>query len=427
MIFFFTLIMFFFGCIHGDGESSPSGEFTLRAEVVEALEDGPLVVKATLCYHGNQPAEVYWKYWNANANIEIPQNWKARSIVRLLIGASEGRRRLAPGAEITESLRIHNEYSGIVSGKAILTVRWNVYAAGKGAEPGNLIAELSVPLEIDIPPATPERLAALRERMEEQLRRRDLSERDRRTVANDILDTQHHALAPVAWEMIGTPGRIDPTDGLIRFVAECSEDLPDLDVRLAKLAADPKWPATRDGLNYLQNRKTDLSPTAWKTLTEADSVWTRALVYRFFPERCDKDWKAALLQELRTQTQPPPASQFNRLLADLDDDDFNVREQASAQLTRLGERVETPLRHAQDGTLSPEARRRVDEILRKLRDEKEPPECIRTLRWMESSTMPETGEILEALAQGSPDDWLTRQAKKQLEQWHKAQQPPPGK
>ena len=58
---------------------------------------------------------------------------------------------------------------------------------------------------------------------------------------------------------------------------------------------------------------------------------------------------------------------------------------------------------------------------------KQPPECIRTLQWLEWSTTPETGEILEALAQGSPDAWLTQQAKKQLAQWRKEQQPMPDK
>ena len=92
---------------------------------------------------------------------------------------------------------------------------------------------------------------------------------------------------------------------------------------------------------------------------QADSPWARALTYRFFPERCDKDWKAALFQDLRTQTQPLPSAQFDRLLADLDSDDFDLRQQASARLMRLGERVEAQLRHAQDGHLSPEASRRV--------------------------------------------------------------------
>ncbi len=187
--------------------------------------------------------------------------------------------------------------------------------------------------------------------------------------------------------------------------------------------ADPKWPAAWDTLNYLTKRKTDLSPAAWKTLTDVESVWTRSLTYVFFAQRCEKDWKESLFQDLRTQTQPLPSSQFDRLLADLDSDDFDVREQASARLMRLGERVEAQLRHAQDDPLSPEAARRVRGLLDKLRDVKQPPDCLRTLEWLASSDRPEAGEILEVLAQGAPDAWLTRQAKAKRTEWRKAQGP----
>ena len=86
--------------------------------------------------------------------------------------------------------------------------------------------------------------------------------------------------------------------------------------------------------------------------------------------------------------------------------------------------MEAQLRHARDGGLSAEAGRRVSDILGKLRDVKQPPECVRTLQWLESSTTPETGEILEALADGRPDAWLTQQAKKQLAEWRKEQERP---
>ncbi len=341
------------------------------------------------------------------------------------MGVSVGKLELAPGENKSETLRVHHEYANIPSGKVAVVVKWSIYApCTDDRHPGPPVAQLSTPLEIDVAPATPERLAALRKRMEEQLHQPDLSDWDRRRLGEDILDTRHHALAPVAWQMIESPGPLDPTRKPIEFVAECPEDSKDLDARVAKLIAGPDWPAAWDALNFLTNRKADLSPAAWKTLTEADNVWTRALVYIFFPQRCDKGWKASLFQDLRTQTQPLSSSQFDRLLADLDDDDFDVREQASARLLRFGERVEAQLRHAQDGPLSPEAARRVRSLLDKLRDVKQPPDCLRTLEWLASSDRPEAGEILEVLAQGAPDAWLTQQAKAKRAQWRKAQGPP---
>ena len=237
--------------------------------------------------------------------------------------------------------------------------------------------------------------------MEEQLREPDLSDWDQRRLGEDIIDTRHCALAPVAWRLIESPRRFDLTRELIEFVSECPDDAQDLDVRVAKLAADPTWPGASDAFDFWRKRKTDLSPAAWKTLTESESVWTRALTFVVFPQRCGKEWKESLLQDLRTQTQPLPPSQFDHLLADLDSDDFDVREKASARLMRLGERVEAQLRHRQDGPLSPEAARRVRDLLDKLRSVKQPPDCLRTLEWLGASDRPEADEILEVLAQGA--------------------------
>ena len=79
-------------------------------------------------------------------------------------------------------------------------------------EPPTLIADLSFPLEIDIEPATPAKLAALRTGdMANKLSRPDLSREERHGLVDDILDTRHAALAAVAWRLIESPEWSDQT------------------------------------------------------------------------------------------------------------------------------------------------------------------------------------------------------------------------
>ena len=89
------------------------------------------------------------------------------------------------------------------------------------------------------------------------------------------LDTRHHALAPFAWRLIEEQRWPGATYDLIRFVAECPEVYPELDARLARLAAEPGWGGTHDVFAYWERWQIELPPTAWKVLTEAESVWTR--------------------------------------------------------------------------------------------------------------------------------------------------------
>ena len=397
-----------------------NSDFALKAEVIEALEGGPLVVKATLTYRGREPTEVRGQSGEPSTEVEGFTGWRPRQppifqISDICLGVWK----LSPGDEKVEIRRLHEDYMGIASGKARVKVKWNVYSPGRTPE---LIASPSVAVEADIPPATPRRLAMLRKRMEQQILRPNLTYDDRRDLQLDLICTRHHALAPVAWQMIEFPDKQDCTSELIRFVSECPEECPDLDMRLATMAANPDWAGTPATFSFWRGRGTDLSPAAWKTLTEAESVWTRAFTYVTFPRRCGKEWKATLLQDLRDQSQPLPISQFDRLMADLDDDDFAVREKASARLARLGERVEGELGRALDRPLSAEARRRVAAALDRVREAKQPPECARALDSFWAA--PEEGELLQVLAEGAPGAWLTQQAKAKLVQWRKARGSP---
>ena len=263
-----------------------------------------------------------------------------------LFGPLVGSQVFAHGDQAAETTFVHHGYEAVPSGPVMLDVEWPLYAASTdGKSPGPLIASLHACLKLDIPAATPERLAALRKRLQSQLRQPGLSDKDHLALTKEVVYTRHEACTPVAWQMIEAPRPLDWTTDLIHFLSQFPEERHDLDARLAKLGTDPDGPGPMDAFNYWKKCKTGVPPKAWPTLEKAENVWTRALLYVNFPKQCGKQWKDALLEDLGGLSKAVPSTQFDRLLADLDSDDFDVREKASAQLIRLGERVEVQLRH----------------------------------------------------------------------------------
>jgi WD40 repeat protein len=106
------------------------------------------------------------------------------------------------------------------------------------------------------------------------------------------------------------------------------------------------------------------------------------------------------------------AETTRRLLAKLESDDLTTRERATKELGKLGDVAESLLRQALRQKPSLELRRRAERLLEKLAVES--PKRLRTrravevLEWLET---PESRRLLEELAGGEADAWLTREAK----------------
>lgn len=124
---------------------------------------------------------------------------------------------------------------------------------------------------------------------------------------------------------------------------------------------------------------------------------------------------------LRQRLQKPTsadAEKIARLLADLDSEQFQVRERAGLGLQELGMWAEPAMRQALRKRPSLEVRRRLGPILEKLDSGMRTAEELRILRavevleWIAS---PEARRVLEELAGGSPDGWLTQEAKSSLQ------------
>jgi RNA polymerase sigma factor (sigma-70 family) len=110
------------------------------------------------------------------------------------------------------------------------------------------------------------------------------------------------------------------------------------------------------------------------------------------------------------------AKRLARLIADLDDERFSVREKVSTELAEYGDRAEPALRKTLQGQPSLEVRRRIEAILvelnrpltaGQLRDRR----AVEVLEQID--TLP-TQEVLQALAKGAPGARLTREAKAAL-------------
>jgi HEAT repeat protein len=115
-------------------------------------------------------------------------------------------------------------------------------------------------------------------------------------------------------------------------------------------------------------------------------------------------------------------ARIDKLLAELDDDEYSVREHATQELMKAGKAVEKAVRDALKKSPSAEARRRLEVILEKLGPAALPPEVLRASRAVEVLEQIGTAEarkVLETLAKGKTDEALARDAKGALERLSK--------
>jgi hypothetical protein len=113
---------------------------------------------------------------------------------------------------------------------------------------------------------------------------------------------------------------------------------------------------------------------------------------------------------------PVNGDRLARLIRELDDDQFTVRQKATRELEKLAELAEPALRRLLSDRPSLEARRRAERLLAKL----DHPSLrllqeLRALAVLEYIGSPNAREILAALSKGAPQSRLTQEAKASLE------------
>ncbi len=112
-----------------------------------------------------------------------------------------------------------------------------------------------------------------------------------------------------------------------------------------------------------------------------------------------------------------------KLLAALDGDDFEGREKASRELTNLGDLAGPAVRQALAGKPSPEARRRLEELARKLDgpvEDAEEARAVRCVEVLEHIGSADARKLLEELSHGAAGARWTREATAALERLNRA-------
>ncbi len=166
-------------------------------------------------------------------------------------------------------------------------------------------------------------------------------------------------------------------------------------------------------------------PTVALSAADLDRLWTdlggldASRAFRAFQKMVQASERT--LPFLRKQVlavRAPDPQQIARLISQLDDRQFSVREDAERELAKLGELAEPALRKALAGSPSVELRRRAERLLAKLEGpltRPEPLRAVRVVEVLEHIGSSEARELLTTLAQGAPQARLTREAQHAVE------------
>ncbi len=142
----------------------------------------------------------------------------------------------------------------------------------------------------------------------------------------------------------------------------------------------------------------------------------RALQARWTLTAAPEETLALMKDRLRPVPEVDP-QRLRRLLADLDSDEFAVRDKARVALEELGDLAEPALREALAGHPTLELRQRAKPLLERLQGPVTRPEVLRGLRAvavLEGIGTPPARRLLEELAAGAAGARLTREAKASL-------------
>jgi WD40 domain-containing protein len=124
---------------------------------------------------------------------------------------------------------------------------------------------------------------------------------------------------------------------------------------------------------------------------------------------------ASFLGERLRPAHSAKKEEVDRLIADLDSDDFQIRDKATSELDELGDTIKPALQKVIDGQPSAEVRSRVNRLLEKLATPA--PELLRNLRTLEALEAvggPEARQVVHKIANGAAEAQLTRDAKAAL-------------
>jgi RNA polymerase sigma factor (sigma-70 family) len=174
---------------------------------------------------------------------------------------------------------------------------------------------------------------------------------------------------------------------------------------------------TRDPLSIIAGRKLPPRDLSAKELGElwgelnGDNSFRAAQVIQTL-SAAPKQTVAFLDKQLKPVAEPDH-ERIARLIADLDSEQFAVRQKASAELEKFGDLAEPALRKKLSAELpSLEVRRRMERLLERLNDDPTADQLRvrRALQALEAIGTPEAQTVLDKLARGAEGDRQSREA-----------------
>ncbi len=151
----------------------------------------------------------------------------------------------------------------------------------------------------------------------------------------------------------------------------------------------------------------------WADLAGEDACRAYAALWRL------AEMPEAAIPFLRRHLQPATNAEsqaIRQLIADLDSNDFAIREKTFEQLAKLGPIAEPVLQQVLEQKPTPEARRRMQDLLDRIDQQPPAGEALRLLRALHvlDTTGVEGRRLLRELAKGAEGAWLTQQARAAL-------------
>ncbi len=437
-------------------------EFSLKPTVVSAIEGGPLVVKATVTYHGRDSVSVEESFGRPLVFMNNAGEYRARFVrgsgsgIRRSQALAISSLRLDRGGTITALTAVHRNYSAIPAGKNSLQFSWAFYRpcedtnsrveATRTSDPNEWkrvfeererekrkLVEFNETFEVEIQPATRENLLGCAKKLHSLL--------DTAKTLEDFDIVLQHVLHTPRKEFADVSARLLNCRLLHRYHYEIAQGM-------LKSAA-----SERDGVaslvNYLDSPNPDaiepvFSMLVWELpkknlltketvakLQSTSSIWPRAMINALAPNDCSPVWRWQLMQQLKLLKRPIPTEQLVADIKQLDHDSFVFRANAKANLVKKGEMAIPTMRELLRGkTLSLEAETNVKSVIARI--EKAPPDpleqqmmnclagCLLHNRYEEyfkdhrAEHLRQVENVLEALAHNHPDAWITKEAKRIL-------------
>jgi WD40 repeat protein len=188
----------------------------------------------------------------------------------------------------------------------------------------------------------------------------------------------------------------------VRFLATAGDDTTTVVWDLAAMAHQPDpsvKPLTEDQLSK-----------NWTLLSGQDAAGALEALARLIN---DPARSVPFTKKQLANAQPFADEMIEKLIANLDADEYNLREEASKNLAKLGWTAEPAMKKAYAKTSSAEVKARLERLLTTLPKEKLDPTTVfaaRVTELLERVGTPEAQELLTELAKGSPSAHLTQEA-----------------